>query len=392
MTSILTDVIVVGGGVAGLWCLRRLRAAGYDAVLLDIDKLGQGQTLASQGMIHGGQKYAIAGTVTDHARSIAAMPARWDACLAGTGEIDLSAVTVLSDHQVMWSAGGMLADLTAFAAAKTVQGDTKKLSPDAFPDILKQGYKGSVYALAEKVLDIKSLVTALAEPVRDYIYSIKNVTHLDTEGHIRIETEQGQEKEFTAQAIVFTAGAGNETAFSLLGLKKKQTQRRPLQQVMVKSLPYALYGHGITGKPKPRLTVTSHPDGAGDYIWYLGGNVAEKGAGMDRAQVIDFARSELQAVFPQINWAEKEFATLNVDRAEPYNEKGDLPAAPYITREGRVFISWPSKLTFTPALADQLLEELTAQGVQPAHNETEPLSLSLAQVGQYPWEIAQWQK
>ncbi len=50
------DIIVFGGGIAGLWLSNVLVREGYDVILIESDRLGCGQTLASQGMIHGGQK------------------------------------------------------------------------------------------------------------------------------------------------------------------------------------------------------------------------------------------------------------------------------------------------------------------------------------------------
>ena len=41
------DVAVFGGGIAGLWLLRRLRALGFDAALFEKNSLGTGQTIAS---------------------------------------------------------------------------------------------------------------------------------------------------------------------------------------------------------------------------------------------------------------------------------------------------------------------------------------------------------
>ena len=58
------DVLIAGGGIAGLWLLNLLTRRGYSALLLEADALGCGQTLASQGMIHGGIKYALAGALT----------------------------------------------------------------------------------------------------------------------------------------------------------------------------------------------------------------------------------------------------------------------------------------------------------------------------------------
>ncbi|HRJ12593.1 MAG TPA: FAD-dependent oxidoreductase, partial [Alphaproteobacteria bacterium] len=65
------DALILGGGIAGLWLARRLQLAGYRVVLLENQKLGGGQTLASQGIIHGGLKYALLGQVNETARRIA---------------------------------------------------------------------------------------------------------------------------------------------------------------------------------------------------------------------------------------------------------------------------------------------------------------------------------
>ena len=48
------DVVIFGGGAAGLWTLDELHRAGRSVVLLESGDLGAGQTIASQGIIHGG--------------------------------------------------------------------------------------------------------------------------------------------------------------------------------------------------------------------------------------------------------------------------------------------------------------------------------------------------
>src|SRR3954462_14043294 len=112
------DVIICGGGIAGLWLGNTLMRAGYNVILIEKDKLGAGQTLASQGMIHGGQKYVLQGAMTKHAASIAKMPERWESSFEGWGEIDLTATKFLSDTQVMWPAGGALSGAAVLGAAK----------------------------------------------------------------------------------------------------------------------------------------------------------------------------------------------------------------------------------------------------------------------------------
>ena len=59
MTQHSAQIAIIGGGISGLWLLNSLRNAGYDAVLFEKNALGSQQTFASQGMIHGGIKYAL---------------------------------------------------------------------------------------------------------------------------------------------------------------------------------------------------------------------------------------------------------------------------------------------------------------------------------------------
>ena len=60
-TTLDTDICIIGGGVAGLWLNARLRKAGYHTVLIERGALGGGQSVKSQGIIHGGIKYALGG-------------------------------------------------------------------------------------------------------------------------------------------------------------------------------------------------------------------------------------------------------------------------------------------------------------------------------------------
>ncbi|MDY0009045.1 MAG: FAD-dependent oxidoreductase [Bdellovibrionales bacterium] len=384
------DIIVFGGGIAGLWLTNVLKRAGYNVILIEKDALGGTQTLASQGMIHGGQKYTLEGAVTDHAASIARMPERWEACLGGYGEVDLTLVNYLSDHQVMWPAGSLLADIAVFGAAKLVNAQTVKLKQPEIPEALKapgKKFKGAVYSMPEKVLDTRSLVAALAAPLAGRLFK-GTVTEILPDGQAAVDGVVMQ-----AQMLVFTAGIGNEDAFKMLRIEKQLTQRRPLRQIMVRPMPDALHGHGIVGKPKPRLTVTSHPNGRDGYVWYIGGNVAEESAAMSEDAALQFAKSELEAVFPHIDWTNKQWATWQGDRAEPYDETGHLPPGPFAQQRGRVMVAWPTKLTFAPALADRLFDKLRERKLEPVYKTEPPADkFPVAEIGRHPWETAAWRK
>lgn len=381
-------MIIFGGGIAGLWTANTLKRAGYNVILIEKDKLGAGQTLASQGMIHGGQKYVLQGSVTKHASSIAKMPERWESSFEGWGEIDLTATKFLSDTQIMWPAGGALSGAALLGAAKLVNTSTKKLKKDDYPDVLKEKpkFKGPVYMLPEKVVEVRSLVQALSAHLKGRLFT-GEATEILPDGQVAVSGVVMQ-----AQLIIFMAGTGNEQALKLLKVQQQHTQRRPLRQIMVRTMPYALYGHGIVSAPKPRVTVTSHPAEGGGYIWYLGGAIAEESAGMEEGPALEFARKELTDIFPDIDWNNREWATWYGDRAEPYDEKGDLPPGPFIHQRGRVLLAWPAKLTFAPALSDHIFNWLKDKDIHPVPRKLKAPNLPVASIGSYPWEMADWRK
>jgi glycine/D-amino acid oxidase-like deaminating enzyme len=376
------DIIIIGGGVAGLWLLNTLSDRGFNIILIEKDALGGMQTLASQGMIHGGQKYLLQG-LSPQAVSIAKMPERWKACLEGMGEVDLRSVRLLSDAQVMWPAGALLSGIGVAGAAKLVNAKTKKLAPDARPFALKsQNLMGAVYELPEKVLDNKSLISALAEKHHSRI--VQGEAHVGEDGEVEVSGRR-----MSAQLTIFVAGAGNEEVLAVLGAPKEASQRRALRQIMIKTMEHSLYGHGIVNNPKPRVTITSHPLAGGGYVWYVGGGIAERAAMMEEGGAILYAKKEMKELFPQINWTGKRWATHHVDRAEAHEPVGKLPDGPALKDYGNVVVAWPTKLTYAPALSDAALALIETKNLAPRYNDAPP-ALPEPPLGLYPWEKASW--
>jgi len=75
--TLTPDALILGGGVAGLWTLDRLHRAGHSVLLIEPNALGAGQTIWSQGILHSGLKYTLAGALNKAARAIQSMPERW---------------------------------------------------------------------------------------------------------------------------------------------------------------------------------------------------------------------------------------------------------------------------------------------------------------------------
>ncbi|KRT55674.1 Glycerol-3-phosphate dehydrogenase [endosymbiont of Ridgeia piscesae] len=389
--TVETDIVIFGGGIAGLWTLSRLRQAGYACLLLESGYLGGVQTMASQGIIHGGTKYALAGKLTGSSQAIREMPQIWRDCLAGRGEIDLSRVRLLASHQHLWS-NGMLSRMAGFFAGKVMQSRISEVQGEDRPALFRDpAFHGSVYQLDEPVLDIASLIMELQRQHGDCCLQLAGpeVVEFCSENHLRLQGEDGRQLEIRSRRILLSAGAGNQTLLRRLGRDTPAMQRRPLQMVMLRGALPQLYAHCLGASANPRLTITSYPVADGVRIWYLGGDIAENGVGRDADAQIAAAQQELQELLPWVDLRGVQWATLNVDRAEPRQPDGKRPDNPYLEERDGVLVGWPTKLAFAPLLARRVEAQLRSAGIEPNLPEVVP-DWPAPQRAALPWEHAQW--
>jgi glycerol-3-phosphate dehydrogenase len=364
--ALSTDILIVGGGIAGLWLNARLRQQGFATVLVESASLGGGQSVKSQGIIHGGAKYALHGALTGASEAIADMPRRWREALAGTGELDLRGAKVLSQAHYLWSPGTLAGNLTSFFASKAVRTRVDQVKGADLPPALQDPkFKGKVYRLNELVLDVPSLIQRLAELGGDSLLSGETIQPLLEDGELAGLTVDG--REIRAQRVVLSAGAGNAALLTALGQSQPLMQRRPLHMVMVKGPTLKpLYAHCLGGGPKPRVTVTTHPTADGQWLWYLGGELAEAdGVARDGQAQIAAAQKEMSNLLPWVDFSQAHWATLRVDRAEPAQSGLMRPDNAFLAEHKRLLIGWPTKLALAPDLADRVLQALSRDGVTP---------------------------
>ncbi|MEE4089281.1 NAD(P)/FAD-dependent oxidoreductase [Pseudomonas viridiflava] len=367
MPSVIsTDVLIVGAGVAGLWLNARLRRQGFSTVLVESASLGGGQSLKSQGIIHGGAKYALHGALSGASEAIADMPRRWREALDGKGELDLSGVRLLSDAHYLWSPGTIAGNLTSFFASKAVRGRVDQVKGEQLPPALQHPkFKGKVYRLAELVVDVPSLINRLAELAGDSLLAGKQIEPLyegDELIGLRVDGT-----DIHAQRIVLSAGGGNADLLKAVGISQPQMQRRPLHMVLVKGPTLKpLYAHCLGGGTKPRITVTTHPAADGQWVWYLGGDLAEAdGVAREPEAQIAVARKELEALLPWVDLSQAQWATLRVDRAEPAQSGLVRPDNAFLDSQKRLMVGWPTKLALAPDFADRVLSVLSREGIHP---------------------------
>ncbi len=387
------DCLILGGGIAGLWTLRTLVDAGYDAMLVETHALGHGQTIASQGILHAGTKYALTGDASRASKAAATAASVWRECLAGTGPIDLRGAAVLAANTYMFTTPGVGSRLAGLAASKALTSGPQKLSRSQYPAAFADAPPGvAVYQLDEPVMDLPALLDTIAAPVRDRLLRAQSVQlrwqseqspkrKRGAEVHLTLDTTDTTDAgaaaaiHLTPRAIVCTAGTGNEALLAQLDLDADlRTQRRPLHMVLARrrahgnDLP-AIYAHCVGLSDKPRATITSTTDAAGRTVWYIGGTLAETGVDRSPSAQIACARQELAAILPWIDLEGVEFATLRVDRAEGFDASGQRPDTPVVGGDkttttpvvhtpDTIIACWPTKLVLAPLAASAVLEHL----------------------------------
>ncbi|HZW09908.1 MAG TPA: FAD-dependent oxidoreductase [Phycisphaerales bacterium] len=370
------DALILGGGIAGLWTLRLLVAAGYDAALVETRALGDGQTIASQGILHAGTKYALSGHAAEASRAAGDAAAVWRECLAGGGRgargtdlPDLSGAAVLSRHTHMFTTPGAGSRLTGLAASKALAVGPRKLGRGELPAAFAGAPAGvDVYELDEPVLESASLIGTLAGPVRERLVLAPTVTlgHDDAGVSARLVTSEG-ERVLRARAAVLAAGAGNGALLAGLGLAPEiRMQRRPLHMVMARGGLPGLFAHCVSLSDKPRATITTARDRAGRSVWWIGGQIAESGVERSTEGQVAAARRELGEIVPWVDLRGAEWATWRVDRAEGFDPHGRRPDTPVVRRAGNVIACWPTKLVLAPLGAGMVLAELASLGVAPS--------------------------
>ena len=395
------DAVIFGGGAAGLWLLDELVRRGRGCLLLEADRLGAGQTVASQGIIHGGLKYSLAGpAAAASARPLRTMPELWRDCLAGRRQPDLRGVRFRGEACYLWRSRSLAGRLGLLAARLGLDVTPTRLDPLERPAILAD-CSGPVARLDEPVIDPVGMLDLFARRHRDRLLLIdRNRVEFDTSGpgHVRtirlghpFDRLPGGDLLLEPRRVIFTAGAGNDSLRRLAALDHLAMQRRPLHMVLVRGDLPPLCGHQVDGA-RTRVTITADVDAAGRTVWQLGGQIAEAGVERDERSLLRHAAAELAEILPGLDQAGLEWATHRVDRAEASTGRGRRPHAETVLAEGNTLTAWPTKLALVPVLADRLVEAIEQAGPPIADPAIPgPAAWPRPSVASPPWETrAEW--
>jgi glycerol-3-phosphate dehydrogenase len=278
-------------------------------------------------------------------------------------------------------------NLTSFFASKAVRGRVDQVKGDQLPPALQdRAFKGKVYRLAELVIDVPSLLANLAELAGESLLAGERIEPL-REGNALVGLRV-DDREIRAQRIVLSAGAGTEGLLQALGLDQPAMQTRPLHMVMAKGPNLKpLYAHCLGGGPKPRVTVTTHPAADGQWVWYLGGDLAEAdGVAREPAAQIAAAQKEIANLLPWVDQSLVRWATLRVDRAEPAQSGLARPDNAFLADQQRLLVGWPTKLALAPDFSDRVISHLERDGIRPQ------AQADLADLPRPPLSVPAWEQ
>jgi glycerol-3-phosphate dehydrogenase len=356
------DTLIIGGGIAGLWLLAELQAQNCDALLAS-DSLGSGQTIASQGIIHGGTKYSLTGKLTEATLAISDMPRLWYAALHGEGAVDLSHAKILAKSQLLWTTGSIGSRLTGFFASHLMKSRMETLPRESYPVLFQHSeFQGSLYQLDEPVLDIPSVLACLHKQLANALLQVdpqqSSLQKSENNYIYQALLPTGEILSIAANNIILMAGSGNENLAKNLEYSALRMQNRPLQMVLLRGDLPMTYAHALGISDKPRVTITSHRDNQGRTIWYIGGQPAEQGVGKSPVEAINATHKELADLLPWMDFKHMEWATWNVNRAEGQQPDGSRPDQPLFSQVANVTVAWPTKLAFAPMLAARLRDKL----------------------------------
>jgi glycerol-3-phosphate dehydrogenase len=385
------DVLIFGGGAAGLWLLDTLTSRGARALLLESDRLGSGQTIAAQGIIHGGLKYTLQGALTPSALRIREMPARWRECHAGRRLPDLRGMRLRAPFCYLWRTESLASRLAMIGARVGLSVTPQVLHDEERPAFLIR-CPGMVARLDEPVIAPESFLEILLARHRSRILKIDSHTidfNLDSGRNVRSvglrNPVSGRQLCLNPQSLVLAAGNGNGDLRRQLGLAEGAMQRRPLHMVLARGRLPEFCGHCVDGAAT-RLTITSHREIDGRTVWQIGGQIAETGVSQDERTLVSRAKSELEATIPGIDLRGVQWSTYRVDRAEGATASGARPEMSQLIREGNILTVWPTKMALAPVLAERVASSLSPDEFEGPVDFSQLEDWPRPAIARLPWE------
>ncbi len=369
---------------------------GARALLLETGRLGSGQTIAAQGIIHGGLKYSLQGVLTPSALQIREMPEHWRECHIGRRHPDLRGMRLRSPHCYLWRTDSFASRLAMMGARVGLNVAPQLLNEEDRPAVLAR-CPGPVARLDEPVIAPDSFLQTLFSKHKSRVLKVDPADvawEFDSRRNVRAvrlsHPSWGRPLTVMPRHVVLTAGKGNLGLRRQLGLADGTMQCRALHMVLARGRLPELNGHCVDGAAT-RVTITSDRASAGRTVWQVGGQIAEAGVLMDERTLILQAKAEIEATIPGIDLSGVEWSTYRVDRAEGATLGGTRPETVQLVHEGNVLTAWPTKLALAPILAERVTESLAPFDCESAVDWAILDDWPRPEIARPPWEtVPRW--
>ena len=392
------DIVVIGGGIAGVWTHSLLKKAGYSCCLLEKKTIGGEQSLVSQGIIHKGMKYLLGKFIPDIAGNLLPIAKLWDAALSGKGELDLSDTEIYTEQQLIWQSQSLLSSffispLLDSAAKKIFQSQVQKLKPLEYPFWLEKNK--AAFWVKEKVINSHSLFKNFYNQQKENYYQASEITEIKSSGDF-ISLKVG-DVVLRTQKIILAAGMGNIALAKKFQIKQR-IQLRPLKMLAVKFFPAPkelentesqgsakIYGHCVGAAIKPLFSISTHKRKDNGLVYYLGGKIAEDGVNKEDNGLIAEAKKLLKKN-TGLKLKGAEWQSIKIDRAEPEQKRGRLPDESFVKNFDKTILCFPVKLALAPQMAWAVREMLKKEKIKPRFKQSKIQELPKVKLKEPFWE------
>lgn len=388
------DIVVIGGGVAGLWVAQRARALGYSVVILQQGPLGDGQSAHSHVYLHLGHIYRNSSehdTVADLKRAAQL----WDAWLADNPP-DLEGLAEPHEQSLFGFASA--ADAREVANYWDDVVDLPHV-PAELPDVLAGGCVVELRAAAVRCLNARWMTEALARPLDGAIVPIRQVSECRQWGSAvtAVLADGTRPVEIECEAAVLCAGAGNEGLLAhfphaaSVDLRNRRSWMLVVRGQADELPPFS----GILALGDDSLFIVSRClPASGETVWLVSDACDERldTAGWVR-QVLDQILRAFPSLKPHIETFDWGVYPAPKAEVKPPGTGARVVTSSYIHPVlDNVWALWPMKLTLAPLAAERMCALIGAAGIAPRHPQPQ-FDLPAIEIAAETWEtidLAAW--
>ncbi|HEX9943131.1 MAG TPA: FAD-dependent oxidoreductase [Thermoanaerobaculia bacterium] len=355
--SISLDVLVLGGGVQGLWILNDLLQEGYHSLLLETGELGGDQTCHSHAYIHHGHVFGTHGL----AKSVKEVHQIWTEWL-----------THHPIHQNMDSYFGF-ANPAEADKREHLWNDPLHMLPFSSSDLplpLAGGHILKALKMTGVCLDAEELVKALVTGTPDHISKIKSITDIASAGGriswVTANVDNNTYLRLQPRALILAAGRGNTGLHQMICGKSADDccEIRTLHMLVVRAKNKIL--DPLAGFFHPsKLFIVPRQVGE-DIVWL----VSDTRHNPDRDNWVQTLFPLLVELAPRY-FRDPTDLLFGIYEAVKCDGRGagDLPAGEQLVQFGfqNLWAVWPTKLTLAPR-ASRSLRSLLRTTIGPPTN------------------------